>query len=170
MRLAGGQKIAFRLLLASEDPENSKRKKIEAASFADNSPIRMPNSLCSFHKSLQQSPAILSCKWQCCHTCGRHMHVFEILRTSCSCFPQETSSTSSCKTIFNVLYADESLPHFFSQICAANFLLFPARQPHNAYMTAAQCLYHVLLQQNSMQYARRSMCGQNRVRFRVKKP
>lgn len=36
MRLAGGQKIAFRLLLASEDPENSKRKKIEAASFADN--------------------------------------------------------------------------------------------------------------------------------------
>ena len=97
------------------------------------------------------------------------MHVFEILRASYSFFPQEKiSSTGSCKAIFIVLYADESLPTFFSQICAANFLVFPVRQPHNAYMTATQCVYQVLLQQNSMQYARRSMCGQHRARFRVK--
>ena len=27
-------------------------------------------------KVCSRGPAILSCKWQCCNTCGRHMHVF----------------------------------------------------------------------------------------------
>ena len=84
------------------------------------------------------------------------------------------------------------------QICAAKFLLFPARQPHNAYIklfyskilcsmlvgqpagkksgsvpceetiTATHLACQALLQQYPVQYARRRVCGKSRDRFRLK--
>ena len=60
------------------------------------------------------------------------------------------------------LVSRQILSHFFFQMCAAKFLLFPARQPHNASIK--------LFYSKTAQYARRRVCRKNRDRFRVKKP
>ena len=67
------------------------------------------------------------------------------------------------QAIFHCLVSRQILSH-----CGAPNLR--GQVPAFSRVTATQCVYQALLQQNPVQYARRPTCGKNRDRFRVKKP